>query len=154
MTSHSLISSLTQCKYSLLHLSHGTLVLKSLLALHLRLVPQNLSLLSSPYEAKLKSHHIKHPLKNHFFNIMTLAWISSRYECWDQSTFCLTNTETYMDQHQYGQANSRFLISFSFWLDTPNTHFNIYLHTSSLIKSMQSDFPNLCPYKQTNIETD
>ena len=59
-----------------------------------------------------------------------------------------------MDQHQYGQANSWFLISSSFWLDTLNTHFNIYLHTSSLIKSMQSDFPNLYPYKQTNIETD
>jgi hypothetical protein len=57
-----------------------------------------------------------------------------------------------MDQHQCGEANSRFLISFSFWLDTPNTHFNLYLHTSSLIKSMQSDFPNLYPYKQTNVE--
>jgi hypothetical protein len=57
-----------------------------------------------------------------------------------------------MDQHQYGQANSRFLISSSFWLDTPDTYFNIYLHTSSLIKSMQSDFPNLYSYKQTNVE--
>jgi hypothetical protein len=60
----------------------------------------------------------------------------------------------YMNQHQYGQTNSWFLISSLFWLDTPNTHFNIYLHTSSLINSMQSDFPNLYPYKQTNIETD
>ena len=59
----------------------------------------------------------------------------------------------YMNQHQYGQANSRFLISYSFWLDTPNTYFNIYLHTSSLIKSMQSDFPNLYLYNETNIET-
>jgi hypothetical protein len=83
-----------------------------------------------------------------------LAWISSRYECWDQSSFSLTDIETYMDKHQYGQANSWFLISSSFWLDTPNTHFNIYLHTSSLINSMQSDFPNLYPYKQTNIDTD
>ena len=58
----------------------------------------------------------------------------------------------YMNQHQYGQANSRFLISSSFWLDTPNTHFNLYLHTSSLIILMQSDFLNLYPYKQTNVE--
>ena len=102
----------------------------------------------------LKSHRIKHPLKNHFFNIMILAWISSRYECWDQSSFSLIHIETYMNQHQYGQANSWFLVSFSFWLDTSNTHFNIYLHTSSLIKLMHSDFPNLYPYKQTNVETD
>jgi hypothetical protein len=66
----------------------------------------------------------------------------------------LTHIETYMDQHQYGQANSRFLISSSFWLNTPNTHFNIYLHTSSLINSMQSDFPNLYRYKQTNMDID
>jgi hypothetical protein len=59
-----------------------------------------------------------------------------------------------MNQHQYGQANSRFLISSLFWLDTLNTHFNIYLHTSSLINSMQSDFLNIYPYKQTNVETD
>jgi hypothetical protein len=59
-----------------------------------------------------------------------------------------------MDQHQYGQANSRFLKYSSFWLDTPNTHFNLYLHTSSLITLMQGDFPNLYPYKQTNVETD
>jgi hypothetical protein len=59
-----------------------------------------------------------------------------------------------MDQHQYGQANSRFLISSSFWLDNPNIHSNFYLHTTSLINSMQSDFPNLYPYKQTNVETD
>ena len=85
---------------------------------------------------------------------MILAWISSRYECWDQSSFSLIHIKTYMNQHQYGQANSRFLISSSSWLNTPNTHFNIYLHTSSLIKAMQSDFPNLYPYKQTNIETD
>ena len=57
-----------------------------------------------------------------------------------------------MNQHQYGQVNSWFLISSSFWLDTPNTDFNIYLHISSLIKSMQSDFLNLYPYKQTNVE--
>jgi hypothetical protein len=59
-----------------------------------------------------------------------------------------------MNQHQYGQANSLFLISYSFWLVIPNTRFNFYLHTSSLINSMQSDFLNLYPYKQTNIETD
>ena len=58
-----------------------------------------------------------------------------------------------MDQHQYGQVNSQFFISSSFWLDIPNTLFNIYLHTSSLIKSMQSDFSNLYPYKQTDIMT-
>jgi hypothetical protein len=57
-----------------------------------------------------------------------------------------------MHQHQCGQANSWFLKSSSFWLDTPNTHINLYLHTSSLIILMQSDFPNLYPYKQTNIE--
>ena len=85
---------------------------------------------------------------------MILAWISSRYECWDQSSFSLIHIKTYMNQHQYGQANSWFLISSSSWLNTPNTHFNIYLHTSSLIKAMQSDFPNLYSYKQTNIETD
>ena len=82
---------------------------------------------------------------------MILSWISSRYECWDQSSFSLIHIKTYMNQHQYGQANSWFM-SFSFWLDTPNTHFNIYLHTSSLIKAMQSDFSYLYPYKQTNIE--
>jgi hypothetical protein len=140
MTSHSLISSPTQSKYSLLHLSHGTLVLKPSLALHLRFVPRSPSLLSSPYHAILKSHHIKHPLKNHFFNIVILTWISSRYECWDQSNFNVIHIEIYMNQHRYGQANSRFLISFSFWLDISNTLFNIYLRISSLIKSMQSDF--------------
>ena len=91
-------------------------------------------------------------MKNHFFNIVIIAWISSRYECWDQLSFSLIHIKTYMNQHQYGQANSRFLMSSSFWLDTPNTHFNIYLHTFSLIKSMQSDFSNLYPYKQTNVE--
>jgi hypothetical protein len=45
-----------------------------------------------------------------------------------------------MDQHQYGQVNSRFLISSLFWLDTPIIHFNLYLHTTSLINQMQSDF--------------
>jgi hypothetical protein len=35
----------------------------------------------------------------------------------------------------------------------PNTHFNLYLHTFSLINSMQSDFLNLCLYKQTKVET-
>jgi hypothetical protein len=84
---------------------------------------------------------------------MILTWISSRYECWDQSSFSLILTETNMDHHQYGQANSRFLISYSFWLDIPNTHFNLYLHTSSLINSIQSGFPNLYPYKQTKVET-
>jgi hypothetical protein len=59
-----------------------------------------------------------------------------------------------MNQHQYSQANSRFLISSSSWLDTHNIHFNIYLHTSSLIKTMQIDFPNLYPYKHTIIGTD
>jgi hypothetical protein len=83
---------------------------------------------------------------------LILAWISSRFECWYQSSFSLTHIERYMDQYQYCQVNSRFLISFSFWLHTPDTYFNIYLHTSSLIKSMQSGFPNLYSYKQTNIE--
>jgi hypothetical protein len=87
--------------------------------------PEAFSLLSSPYQAILKSHHIKHLLKYYFFIIVILTWISSRYECWDQSSFSLTHIETYMYQHQYGQANSRFLKSHSFWLDTPNTHFNI-----------------------------
>ena len=41
MTPHSLISSLTQCKYPPFHLSHGTSVLKPLLALHLCLVPRS-----------------------------------------------------------------------------------------------------------------
>jgi hypothetical protein len=81
------------------------------------------------------------------------AWISSRYEYWDQSSFSFTHIKTYMDQHQYGQANSRFLKSSSFWLDTPNTHINLYIHTSSLIILMQSDFLNLYPYKQTKVET-
>jgi hypothetical protein len=57
-----------------------------------------------------------------------------------------------MDQHEYGQTNSWFLISSLFFLDTPDTYINIYLHTSSLIKSVQSDFPNLYSYKQTNVE--
>jgi hypothetical protein len=83
---------------------------------------------------------------------MILAWIPSKYECWDQSSFSLFLIETNMDHYQYGQANSRFLISYSFWLDIPNIHFNLYLHTSSLINSMQSDFPNLYPYKQTKVE--
>ena len=83
---------------------------------------------------------------------MILTWISSRYECWDQSSFSLIHIETYMNQHQYDQANSRFLIFSSFWLDTPNTHFNLYLHTSSLIILMQSDFLNLYPYMQTDVE--
>jgi hypothetical protein len=60
-----------------------------------------------------------------------LAWISSRYECWYQSSFSLTHIETYMNQYQYCQANSWFLISSLFWLDTSDTYFNIYLHTSS-----------------------
>jgi len=154
MTPHSLISSSIQCKYSLLHLSHGTSILKPSLALHLRLVSQSPFLATSPYQAILKSHHIKHLLKNYFFYSMILAWISSRYECWDQSSFSLIHIKTYMNQHQYGQANSWFLISSSFWIDPSNTYFNIYLHTSSLIKAMQSDFLNLYPYKQTNIETD
>jgi hypothetical protein len=59
-----------------------------------------------------------------------------------------------MNQHQCGQANLWFLISYLFWLVIPNIHFNLYLHTSSLINSMQSDFLNLYLYKQTNIETD
>jgi hypothetical protein len=91
-------------------------------------------------------------LNNHFFNILILTWISSRYECWYQSSFSLTHIETYMDQYQYYQANSWFLISSLFWLDTPDIYFNIYLHTSSLLKSIQSGFPNLYSYKQTNIE--
>jgi hypothetical protein len=91
-------------------------------------------------------------LNNHFFNILFLSWISSRYECWYQSSFSLTHIETYMDQYQYCQDNSRFLISSSFWLDTHDIYFNIYLHSSSLIKSMQSGFLNLYSYKQTNIE--
>jgi len=41
-----------------------------------------------------------------------------------------------MDQHQYGQANSRFLIPFSFWLDIP------------------IDLSYIHPCKQTNVETD
>jgi hypothetical protein len=84
---------------------------------------------------------------------MIIAWISSRYECWDQSSFSLILIEKNMDHHQYGHANSWFLISYSFWLDIPNTHFNLYLHTSSLINSMQSDFLNLYSYKQTKVET-
>jgi hypothetical protein len=64
-----------------------------------------------------------------------------------------SNRLTYMSQHQYGQVNSRFLIPSSFWLDTRNTYFNIYLHISSLIKSMHSDFSNLYLYKQNNVET-
>ena len=70
-------------------------------------------------------------------------------------------TKLHIDSHramygsyQYGQANSRFLMSSLFWLDTPNIHFIFYLHTTSLINSMQSGFPNLYPYKQTNVETD
>jgi hypothetical protein len=58
-----------------------------------------------------------------------------------------------MDQHQHGQANSRSLKSSSFWLDTPNTHINLYLRTSSLIILMQSDFLNLYPYKQIKVQT-
>jgi hypothetical protein len=92
-------------------------------------------------------------LKIHFFNIVILTWTSSRYECWDQLSFNLIHIEIYMNQHQYGQANSRFLKSSSFWLDTSNTHLNIYLHTSNSIKSMQSHFANLYPYKQTKVET-
>ena len=46
-----------------------------------------LSLLSSFYRAILKSYDIKNPMKNHFFNIVILAWISSRCECWDQSSY-------------------------------------------------------------------
>jgi hypothetical protein len=84
---------------------------------------------------------------------MILAWISSRYECWDQSSFSLILIETNMDHHQYGQVNSRYLISYLFWLDIPNTHFNLYFYSSSLINSVQSDFLNLCPYKQTKVET-
>jgi hypothetical protein len=41
MTPHGSISTSTQCKYSLLHLSYGTSVSKPLLAVHLRLVPQS-----------------------------------------------------------------------------------------------------------------
>jgi hypothetical protein len=40
-----------------------------------------------------------------------------------------------------------FILAWHSW-----TYFNIYLYTSSLIKSMQSGFPNLYLYKQTNIE--
>jgi hypothetical protein len=57
-----------------------------------------------------------------------------------------------MHQHQCGHANSWFFKSSSFWLDTPNTHINLYLHTFSLIILMQSDFPNHYLYKQTNVE--
>jgi len=59
---------------------------------------------------------------------------------------------TYMNLRQYGQANLWLLVSSSFWLDIPNTHFNLYLHTSRLIILMQSDFSNLYSYKQTNVE--
>jgi len=85
-------------------------------------------------------------MNNHFFNIVILAWISSRYKYWDQSSFSLTHIETYMDQHQYGQANSWFLKSSSFWLDTQyslqslSSYFNhckviyqIFIHTSKLM---------------------
>jgi ABC-type transport system involved in Fe-S cluster assembly fused permease/ATPase subunit len=74
---------------------------------------------------------------------MILTWISSRYECWDQSSFNLIHIEIYLNQHQYDQANSRFLISFLYWLDISNIVFNIYLYISSLIKSMQFFFKYL-----------
>ena len=58
-----------------------------------------------------------------------------------------------MDQHQYGQAihGSLYLLYFGLTL---NTHLNIYLHNSGLIKLIPCDLPNLYPYKQTIVETD
>jgi hypothetical protein len=49
----------------------------------------------------------------------------------------------YLDQHQYGQANSWFLIFLSLWLDILESKHSLkylYLHTSDLIKSIHSDF--------------
>jgi hypothetical protein len=73
----------------------------------------------------------------------------------------LRSIKLYFDSHRNIWININmvkpihdFLYPLHFWLDTPNTYFNIYLHTSSLIDSMQSDFLNLYPYKQTNIDTD
>jgi hypothetical protein len=63
-------------------------------------------------------------------------------------------------QHQYGQANSWFLISFLFWLDILSFHFNIYLHNSISLDIfllfttwstlMHSEFPSLCSHNQIN----
>ena len=73
MTPHSSISFSNQCKYYLLHLSHGTSVLKPSLALHLRLVPRSPFLAIFTLSSHTQSHHTKHPLKNYFFNIVILA---------------------------------------------------------------------------------
>jgi hypothetical protein len=92
MTPHSLISTTTQCKCSLLHLSHGTSVSKSLLDLHLRLVPRNPFLAIFTLSSHTQVTSYKHPLKK-IFNIVILTWISSGYECWDQSSFSLIHLD-------------------------------------------------------------
>ena len=82
---------------------------------------------------------------------MILAWISSRYECWDQSSFSLTHIETYGSTSIWlSQFTIPYILLILAWHSY--IHFNLYLHTSSLIILMQSDFLDLYPCKQTNVE--
>ena len=76
MTPHSLISSSTQCKYSLLHLSHGTSVLKP------SLIPSPPLSPSKPFPCYLHlikpySSHIT--LSIHWITISSISWSLLEY---------------------------------------------------------------------------
>jgi len=92
MSHHSSISSLSQCKYSLFHDSHGTSSSKLSLALHLRLASQSYFLATFI----LSSHPQITPchestLSTQLNSISSILWSSLEYQFWDQSNFDTNN---------------------------------------------------------------
>ena len=92
MSHHSSISSLSQCKYSLFHDSHGTSSSKLLLALHRRLASQSYFLATFI----LSSHPQITPchestLSSQLNSISSILWSSLEYQSWDQSNFDTNN---------------------------------------------------------------
>jgi hypothetical protein len=143
MTLHSLISSSTQCRYSLLHLSHGTSVLKLSLGLHLRLVPRSSFLaiftLSSHPQVTLYQVSIENPFLQYcgpFLDVIYI-WMSRSIKLQFDS-----HRNIYGPTSNWSSQFHESLFPLHFGLTLHIIDFNLYLHISILIISMHIDFPN------------
>jgi len=148
MTPHSLISSSTQCKYSLLHLSHDTSVLKP------SLIPSPPLSPSKPFPCYLQ---LIKPYSSHI--ILSIHWITISSISWSLLEYLLdinikiNQASVWLTRHIWININmvkpihgSLYPLYFGLTL---NTHFDLYIHTSSLIKpSSLSSFS--CSWKASH----